>query len=235
MKLTKIWSWIGCHTKDLLWSLAVALLLFIIGTLITRQYNDKKTQASNIIALTDSVTYWKTKSGKVITEKTLLETDFATLKQINDSLYAKLKEMKVSDPVVVIDGKGTITNTRHDTMWIVKIDSTSRYTYRDFDFSDKWRTLSGNVWHEKDTIGLNIEKDIVKFDYTLAVENSKVIMSSTNPYVKFNSVTGLVVPSSKQKQKKFGIGPIIYGGYDFRNKGFGYGIGIGVQYNVLTW
>lgn len=204
--------------------------------MISKNYNQKKTQASNIIALTDSVTYWKTHSGKVIAEKTLLETDYNTIKQINDSLYQKLKDMKINNPIIAIDGNGSIVNENHDTVWIVP-DSIYKESFssREFNFSNKWRTLSGIVWHEKDTLGMSIYKDIVNFDYTLAVQDSKLIMSSSNPYIKFNNITGFVVPSTKQKEKKFGIGPIIFGGYDISSKKLGYGIGIGVQYNILSW
>lgn len=234
--LANIKSWISNHIKDLIWSLIVVFLLFICTLLITRQYNQNKTQASNIIALTDSMSYWKTNSGKVIAEKTLLETDYNTIKQINDSLYKKLKEMDIKNPIVVIDGGGTIINEKHDTTWLVP-DTIykEKYVSRKFDFSNKWRTLNGIVYHEQDTLGLSIQKDIVNFDYTLAIEDNKVVMSSTNPYVSFNKVTGFVVPSTKQKQKKFGLGPIIYGGYNINSKSFGYGIGIGVQYNILSW
>ena len=35
----------------------------------------------------------------------------------------------------------------------------------------------------------------------------------------------------KKKENKFGIGPSVFGGYS--NKGFVYGIGIGLQYNFI--
>ena len=57
-------------------------------------------------------------------------------------------------------------------------------------------------------------------------------MTSDNPYVKFNSITGLIIPKQK-KEKKFGIGPSVFGGYT--NKGFVYGIGIGLQYNLINF
>ena len=57
-------------------------------------------------------------------------------------------------------------------------------------------------------------------------------MTSDNPYVKFSDITGLKIPETK-KEKRFGIGPMIYGG--FGNKGFNYGIGIGIQYNLWNF
>lgn len=57
-------------------------------------------------------------------------------------------------------------------------------------------------------------------------------MTSDNPYVKFNSITGLTIPKQK-KEKKFGIGPSVFGGYS--NKGFVYGVGIGLQYNFINF
>ena len=72
----------------------------------------------------------------------------------------------------------------------------------------------------------------MQFKYALAVKGNVVYMTSDNPYVKFNSITGLKIPKQK-KEKKFGIGPSVFGGYS--NKGFVYGIGIGLQYNLISF
>lgn len=195
----------------------------------------KNSNSRNIIALTDSINYWKTKNGNTVAEKTLVEGSLSDLKLVNDSLYNMVKDMKVNNPSTVIGGTTVITNREVDTMWVnlpLKVDTP---IYKEFDFSDKYRTLSGNIYYITDTLGLRVNKDQVQFDYALAIQDGKVYMTSDNPYVKFASITGLEVPSREQKKKRFGIGPVVYGGYDFNTKSFGYGLGVGITYSVFQW
>lgn len=195
----------------------------------------KDSNSRNIAALTDSINYWKTKNGNTVAEKTLIKGSLADLKLVNDSLYNMVKDMKVNNPSTVIGGTTVITNREVDTMWVnlpLKVDTP---IYKEFNFSDKYRTLSGNIYYITDTLGLRVNKDQVQFDYALAIQDGKVYMTSDNPYVKFTSITGLEVPSKEQKKKRFGIGPVVYGGYDFNTKSFGYGLGVGITYSVFQW
>lgn len=193
-----------------------------------KNVNDK-----NIIALTDSVNYYKGKYGNEVAKKTMIETDCKNLQNINDSLYRIIQSMQVKKPDIVIGGSTSIDNGKHDTVYIPTVtEITSKNIYRKFDFSNQYRELTGNVSYTNDTLGLYIEKDIMQFKYALAIKDNVVYMTSDNPYVKFNSITGLTIPKQK-KEKKFGIGPSVFGGYS--NKGFVYGIGIGLQYNLMNF
>ena len=193
-----------------------------------KNINDK-----NIIALTDSVKYYKGKYGNEVAKKTMIETDCKNLQNINDSLYRMIQSMQVKKPDIVIGGSTSIDNGKHDTVYIPTVtEITSKNIYRKFDFSNQYRELTGNVSYTNDTLGLYIEKDRMQFKYALAVKDNVVYMTSDNPYVKFNSITGLTIPKQK-KEKKFGIGPSVFGGYS--NKGFVYGIGIGLQYNFINF
>ena len=193
----------------------------------------KKVNDKNIIALTDSVNYYKGKYGNEVAKKTMIETDCKNLQNINDSLYRMIQSMQVKKPDIVIGGSTSIDNGKHDTIWVPTVtEITSKNIYRKFDFSNKYRELTGNVSYTNDTLGLYIEKDIMHFKYALAIKDNVVYMTSDNPYVKFNSITGLTIPKQK-KEKKFGIGPSVFGGYS--NKGFVYGIGIGLQYNLMNF
>ena len=210
----------------------VAFFVFITWSINKCTYyktiNDK-----NIIALTDSVNYYKGKYGNEVAKKTMIETDCKNLQIINDSLYRMIQSMQVKKPDIVIGGSTSIDNGKHDTVWLPTVtEITSKNIYRKFDFSNQYRELTGNVSYTNDTLGLYIEKDIMQFKYALAVKDNVVYMTSDNPYVKFNSITGLTIPKQKKK-KKFGIGPSVFGGYS--NKGFVYGIGIGLQYNFINF
>ena len=210
----------------------VAFFVFITWSINKCTYY-KNVNDKNIIALTDSVNYYKGKYGNEVAKKTMIETDCKNLQIINDSLYKMIQSMQVKKPDIVIGGSTSIDNGKHDTVWVPTVtEITSKNIYRKFDFSNQYRELTGNVSYTNDTLGLYIEKDIMQFKYALAVKDNVVYMTSDNPYVKFNSITGLKIPKQK-KEKKFGIGPSVFGGYS--NKGFVYGIGIGLQYNLISF
>ena len=210
----------------------VAFFVFITWPINKCTYY-KNVNDKNIIALTDSVNYYKGKYGNEVAKKTMIETDCKNLQIINDSLYRMIQSMQVKKPDIVIGGSTSIDNGKHDTVWVPTVtEITSKNIYRKFDFSNQYRELTGNVSYTNDTLGLYIEKDIMQFKYALAVKDNVVYMTSDNPYVKFNSITGLKIPKQK-KEKKFGIGPSVFGGYS--NKGFVYGIGIGLQYNLISF
>ena len=221
------------HKRILIEVFSVVAFFVFITLSINKCTYYKNINDKNIIALTDSVNYYKGKYGNEVAKKTMIETDCKNLQIINDSLYRMIQSMQVKKPDIVIGGSTSIDNGKHDTVWVPTVtEITSKNIYRKFDFSNQYRELTGNVSYTNDTLGLYIEKDIIQFKYALAVKDNVVYMTSDNPYVKFNSITGLKIPKQK-KEKKFGIGPSVFGGYS--NKGFVYGIGIGLQYNFINF
>ena len=221
------------HKRILIEVFSVVAFFVFITLSINKCTYYKNINDKNIIALTDSVNYYKGKYGNEVAKKTMIETDCKNLQIINDSLYKMIQSMQVKKPDIVIGGSTSIDNGKHDTVYIPTVtEITSKNIYRKFDFSNQYRELTGNVSYTNDTLGLYIEKDRMQFKYALAVKDNVVYMTSDNPYVKFNSITGLTIPKQK-KEKKFGIGPSLFGGYS--NKGFVYGIGIGLQYNFINF
>lgn len=221
------------HKRILIEVFSVVAFFVFMTLSINKCTYYKNVNDKNIIALTDSVKYYKGKYGNEVAKKTMIETDCKNLQIINDSLYRMIQSMQVKKPDMVIGGSSSIDNGKHDTIWVPTVtEITSKNIYRKFDFSNQYRELTGNVSYTNDTLGLHIEKDIMQFKYALAVKDNVVYMTSDNPYVKFNSITGLTIPKQK-KEKKFGIGPSVFGGYS--NKGFVYGIGIGLQYNLISF
>ena len=221
------------HKRILIEVFSVVAFFVFITLSINKCTYYKNINDKNIIALTDSVNYYKGKYGNEVAKKTMIETDCKNLQIINDSLYRMIQSMQVKKPDMVIGGSTSIDNGKHDTVYIPTVtEITSNNIYRKFDFSNQYRELTGNVSYTNDTLGLYIEKDIMQFKYALAVKDNVVYMTSDNPYVKFNSITGLKIPKQK-KEKKFGIGPSVFGGYS--NRGFVYGVGIGLQYNFINF
>ena len=71
------------------------------------------------------------------------------------------------------------------------------------------------------------------FDYTVVLKDNKVWLSSSNPYVKYNKITGLTLPT--QKQKRWGIGPAVTAGYDPANNKISMMLGVSLSYHIFEW
>lgn len=204
----------------------LALLMALYIQQCSKTNTLKKQADHNIHALSDTIRQYKTKAGDVAAEKLLLTGDIKTLKAANDSLYQRVKELGVKKPQQVVYIKNDVVRESHDTVWA---NPSAR---QDFDFSDKWRELAGTVTYSDSALGLTIDKDIVHLDYTIAVKDGKVNISSANPYVKFNDIQGFSIP--KQKQKHWHIGPAVGAGItsDLKLKPYA---GVCITYSLLSW
>lgn len=193
----------------------------------------KDTNQNNIIALTDTVKYYQGKLGNEVASKTMIEANYSSLQNINDSLYRLVESMKIKNPTTVIGGKVVVENVTHDTIWVpTKTEIDTKNIAYNFNFSNKYRELEGTVKYMNDTLSLDFDKDKTMFDYVLAIKDGSVYMTSDNPYVKFSNITGLKVPESTKK-KRFGIGPGVFVGYG--KGGFTYGLGLSIQYNLIQF
>lgn len=187
----------------------IVLLLFISMCISMRQcISNKHLYDNNIIALTDTIKYYKGKNKELVASKTMLETSFNNIKYINDSLYNVLKSIGVKNPDNVVYIETIIRDEKHDTMWV---DTTTSNIKKDFDFSNQYRTLKGYVFlNRPDTLGLSIEQNDVIADFTIAQKDNKMYITSNNPYIKYNNIIGIKNQSErKTKTKRFGIGPYI--------------------------
>lgn len=219
------------HKRTIFETFSVIALIVFMTISIERCSYYKDANSKNIIALTDSIRYYKGKYGQEIATKTIAISNYKNLKLINDSLYRIIESMKINrKPDIVVGTDITIDNGKKDTVWITAADS-SIY-YKRFDFGNKYRKLNGYVENFNDSIKLYIDEDKVMFKYALAIKNNQVYMTSDNPYVKFNNITGLKIPESERK-KKFGFGPSVFVGYS--NNGLNYGLGIGIQYRIFEF
>lgn len=195
------------NIKKLLLELLPYIVVLMLSIVCVRQCSNnadiKEKMQHNIEALTDSVKHYRTISGDIATEKAILIGDIDLLKHTNDSLYHKVKELGIKKPDQVVYITNEIIREKRDTAWKVRTPEMSKT----FDFSDKWRDLVGNVTLKDSILGLSINKDIVRMDYTMGIKDGRVYISSSNPYVKFNEIQGITIP--KTKQKHWHIGPTI--------------------------
>jgi hypothetical protein len=181
------------------------------------EYN---TAQNNIVALTDSIEYYESKTGELIAQKTMLTGEIKDLKEshskeLND-LYNDLNSMKRKNAQLAAQIDVLVENPARDTIW--KYDSilVVQSLVQPFQFNDKWRNLSGNITLENNTMGLNIKEDQVFFNYTIAVEDGLVYLMSDNPYVKYNRITA--IQETQKKPKRWNIG---------------FQLGLGFQYGLF--
>ena len=170
----------------------------------------------NTKALTDTIEYYQTKSGKLAAEKAILQGDIKDLKELNEDLYKKVKDLEVKKPEQVVYIETQVINEVHDTTYLVPeiVD----YLKQDFDFSNQWRTLTGYIEYNKPNLSLTFDKDIVLVDYVLAIKDNNVYLTSSNPYVRYNEIQGITIPPKKKPMFSISVGPSVGVGYGLFNK-----------------
>ena len=140
--------------------------------------------------------------------------------------------MKRKNAQMAAQLKGFIDNPVKDTIWKYDTIKFEKSLIQPFDFSDKWRILSGNITLKDDTIGLNIKEDQVFFDYTIAIEDGCIYIKSDNPYVKYDYVTAIQEQQKKPKHWNIGFQAGLGFQYCMFNKTIDVGpyLGVGISW-----
>ena len=220
--------------------IVVVTLLFIVMCLSIHQcISNKFSYNENLIALTDTIKYYKGKNKELVASKTMLEISFKNIKCINDSLYDVIKSIGVKNPDNVVYIETIIKDEKHDTIWKIQSISSNdnnKYIKKDFDFSNKYRTLKGYVYLNKpDTLGLSIEQNNAIADFTITQKDNNVYITSNNPYIKYNNIIGIKNQSKNNtKTKRFGIGPYIGIGIN-KDAKIEPTIGIGITWSLFRF
>lgn len=208
------------------WALAILFCILMINQ--CQKKNDiKEINDHNIAALNDSVHYFKTKYGDEVASKMILYGDIETLRLANDSLAQRIQAM-VNKPEHVVYIENEIIREKHDTAWKI----TAPDMIKQFDFSDKWRQLAGNVALKDSSLKLTIDKDIVNADMAIAIKDGKAYVTSSNPYLHVNNIQGVTLP--KEKKKWFSVGPSIGVGIGTDGKIRPYA-GINATLSIIRW
>lgn len=211
------------------------IMLVIASLSISKCTSIKNEYIDNIKALNDSIELYRSKTNKLVAEKSLFSGEISNLKYLNESLYKEIEDLKLKNKVKdIVYVNSEIVNEKHDTTYIVKVDTINKGFVHDFKFNDEWRELEGKVRYYNDSVNVGIDKDIVKFDYTIAIDKkNKVYIKSNNPYIQYNEISGYTLP--KQRTKRFGIGPYTGIGYDPINNKIIPNIGISVHYSLIQF
>lgn len=253
--------------KDIIYGLIVLLLIACLSSAVKQCSDIRLEYENNIAVLNDTIRYYQDKNGNLVATKLVFESDIKTLKLLNEDLYNQIKDLKTKGNVTAgTCFSGVIENPKQDTTWVIQHDTITNGFIRDFAFNNSYRTLEGNVSYKNDTVGVNISKDQVLFDYTVALDDKNNIMiMSSNPYVKYNQITGFQLPRPKTKHwsldaftnfnyspidddilydvgislgyslSKFTIGPQIYFEQNLVTKNKTFYIGGSFNLNILQW
>lgn len=231
IKMDKLVEFLKSVKTHLIYAAIIIVLLFALSISVRSCQENKQLYGNNVTALIDSVSYYKAKNGELVASKSLLEGDMSLLKKTNSELANELNSMKVKNPEQVVKIVTEYIKTPSDTVWA--IDSTNVNITKQFDFTDDYRSLAGDVYLKNNMLGLNISKDEVYANYTLAIKDNKAYITTNNPYIKISDIQGITIPTPKTKH--FYLGPSINFGYDpIQNKPT-FNVGVSIGYGLFTW
>ena len=209
----------------------IIVLLFVLSISVRSCQENKQLYRDNVTALIDTVSYYKAKNGELVASKSLLEGDMSLLEKTNSELANELNSMKVKNPEQVVKIVTKYIKAPSDTVWV--IDSTNANITKQFDFTDDYRSLTGDVYLKNNMLGLNISKDEVYTNYTLVIKDNKAYITTNNPYIKISDIQGITIPTPKIKH--FYLGPSINFGYDpIQNKPT-FNVGVSIGYGLFSW
>ena len=219
------------YKSQIILILCLLVCIFFLIRSCENNLANKRIYDNNVKALTEQIQTWETKAGDLVAEKTVLEGDVKLLKQTNEELYEQVKKLKAR-PKEVVYIETEIINEVHDTTFIVD----SNYIKKYFDFSDQWRTLTGFVEYNNPNLNLTFTKDITKADFTVAIKDSKVYITSNNPHIVYNDIQGVVLPK-KEPMFTISTGPSFSAGYGLINKNFDFyaGWSVIIGYNIKSF
>ena len=229
--MDKLVEFLKSVKTHLIYATIIIVLLFTLSISVKSCQENKQLYNNNVTALIDSVSYYKAKNGELVTSKSLLEGDMSLLKKTNSELANELNSMKIKNPEQVVKIVTEYIKTPSDTIWA--IDSTNVNITKQFNFTDDYRSLVGDVYLKNNMLGLNINKDEVYANYTLAIKDNKAYITTNNPYIKISDIQGITIPTPKIKH--FYLGPSINFGYDpIQNKPT-FNVGVSIGYGLFSW
>ena len=209
----------------------IAVILSYITFFSYTVYKDRNYSSSRIESLTDSIQYYKDSYNVLHSKISIIEADNFTKINSKDKDIQELQEL-----VKKYKNVQAATVLKTETKVVEKIvnkpilDTISKETayYSKFD-------LEGFVWGEiiakKDSTDLilNIRND---FNIVSHYEKGKLVLdvSDNNPYSITKSQRSYI---NLPKQKKWGLGISV--GYGANKNGLSPYIGLGVNYNLLSF
>lgn len=162
---------------------------------------------------------------------------FLLLISLSFNIWYNIKEpeINIQEKKIYIERIDTIK----ERLPIVRKENVVKYIH---DTLKVFTLISDTNGHEKviESSSIDIELPITQKvysdnnSYTAWVSGYKPNLDSINVYNRYTySDTEKII--TKKDNRKFGIGPVIYGGYDIQTKQLGWGVGIGLTYHIIEW
>lgn len=183
---------------------SVLFALIVISYSTCNNYKHSyEEQSGLIVAMQDSIKYFKNKEGQNVAQIALLEGSKENLLKVigkNDARLTKLLKQNASS--------GTAFNqtVRIDTVLLTKTDTVDGVLERNSSLADKWVNIQ--IKERDDSLQAKIEvRDEVTVAFKevrqgfLKPKKSVVEVANANPYVKIDGVRSFGIPQKKSKAK----------------------------------
>lgn len=214
--------------------------------------NQNLIHQNNILALTDSVTTYRTQNGQLTQSRRALIGDVETISAMNrqlrdelqqehyevQSLQALVAELSNKDTIIVyvdVPVFADSTDGIYTVPWswsneFTQIVATSRFTLSQNDLSvNDFSTTLNYIMQIPIVTGINKVSD----------SEWRIFVRSQNPDITFTNIQGFSVPSSTfasnevRRPRPWGIG--FQAGYGATRHGLSPYMGVGLSYNPLTF
>ncbi len=254
--LSKIWFFL--NSKVFLYITIGIALFFFVNTCSknTDLKKNIKRQSNNILALNDTITIERTKTGDLQVSVDGYVASEKELKSLNKDLYIDVKNQKgkvITLNNIVIELKQDTSELRkyirnlkdkvvqvndstYDLRWVLYYD----YDSINFDrFRGNTRVNLRNNKVIRSKTELRRRDSRINLTYGQKWEDDRVRVFAQSSYPGFTaaSLEGVYVDFPKKRHwfQGFGIGPNFTMGYDFLHNQPAIIIGVGIQYNVYHW
>ncbi|MFL1896770.1 DUF6549 family protein [Aquimarina sp. 2-A2] len=216
--------------KNWYWIFAVSVLVFLLIQSNNKNIDQGLRHANNLLAIQDTVKYYKNKEGDLVASKRALEV---TNKELKEGLY--IKDQKLIDLSKKFDKVHSATIIQTETI----IDSVTvpHETKVPFDFERKFilntEDYSIAGWSNQDENGIEKISVPAKLRVVTGIKNRwtkshyTTDIVSDNPHVKIKDIDSQVITV---RNKRFGVGFIA--GIDIKGEGI---IGFGVSYDLFKF
>lgn len=196
---------------------SVLFALLVISYSTCNEYKDNYNEQSDlIVAMQDSVRYFKNKEGERVAQIALLEGSKDNLLKVIGKTDARLAKLIKQNAKA---GATFSQTTKIDTFLVTRVDTVDGKVEYSSSLYDEWLKMDVRV--KDDSLQASVEltdKVSVSFKEVkqgfLKSKKSVVEVTNANPYVKVDGLRSFSVPQKKSRAKFFiGLGIGVGAGY----------------------
>jgi hypothetical protein len=192
--------------------LVVILTLFLVSK--CSEVSDLRSDVAKIENYKDTVKFYKSKNGELISYNDALVVSKGALERANDSLFAQIRDMKMNPDVVV----RWRTRVDVDTQFIpfeTKIPCEEEFKV-DFKYDDRWLDINGTVVNTGVTLNrVSLENDILfvvgeKKNGIFKRNEYIVAVKSENPYFQTEGIQSYTIKPKEKFHNKLWFKTLLF-------------------------